>query len=149
MRRKVIYRKMLFEANLFSDTVAVLHELKKRGLYTGLVTSANRDITHDILDHFELRSLFDIIVTFDDCKQRKPHPEPYLKGAELLHVTPAECLVFEDSQIGLRAAKDAGMMCVIRINEKNKSLNFHEADLVLHDLHEVGNFIKKLCEEEK
>ncbi len=149
MRRKVIYRKMLFEANLFSDTVAILHELKKRGLYTGLVTSANRDITHDILDHFSLRSLFDIIVTFDDCKKRKPHPEPYLKGAELLHVTPAECLVFEDSQIGLRAAKDAGMMCVIRINEKNKSLNFHEADLVLHDLHEVGNFIKKLCEEEK
>lgn len=143
-RRKVIYRKMLFDVHVFSDTVMVLRKLKENGLHTGLVTSANRDITQDILDHFALRPLFDIIVTFDDCTKRKPHPEPYLKGAELLHVKPAECVVFEDSQIGLRAAKNAGMTCVIRINEKNKNLNFDEADFVLDDLRDVGDFIKKV-----
>lgn len=48
------------------------------------------------------------IVTGSDITHGKPHPEPFLKGAAILSVTPAECLVIEDTPAGIRAGKAAG-----------------------------------------
>jgi mannitol-1-/sugar-/sorbitol-6-phosphatase len=52
------------------------------------------------------------IVTADDVVNGKPHPEPYLKGAELLGFAPADCMVFEDTPAGVQAAKGAGMKAI-------------------------------------
>jgi sugar-phosphatase len=53
-----------------------------------------------------------VMVAADDVVNGKPHPEPYLKGAELLRVNPAECLVIEDAPAGIRAAHAAGMKAI-------------------------------------
>ena len=53
-----------------------------------------------------------VLVTADDVAYGKPHPEPYLKGAKLLGVNPAECLVIEDAPAGIQAAHAAGMKVV-------------------------------------
>ena len=53
-----------------------------------------------------------ILVTADDVVNGKPHPEPYLKGAELLGVNPAECLVIEDAPAGIRSAHAGGMKVI-------------------------------------
>lgn len=53
-----------------------------------------------------------LLVAADDVQQGKPHPEPYLKGAQGLGVDPRECLVFEDSPAGIQAARAAGMNVV-------------------------------------
>ncbi len=45
-----------------------------------------------------------VLVSADDVSKGKPHPEPYLMGAKLLGVNPAECLVIEDAPAGIRAA---------------------------------------------
>ena len=50
-----------------------------------------------------------VLVTADDVTNGKPHPEPYLKGAELLGMNPAECLVIEDAPAGIQAARAAGI----------------------------------------
>ena len=52
------------------------------------------------------------VVTADDVTQGKPSPEPFLKGAALLGVAPADCLVFEDTPAGIAAARAAGMQVV-------------------------------------
>jgi len=52
------------------------------------------------------------LVTAEDVQQGKPHPEPYLKGAQGLAVEPRDCLVFEDSPAGIEAARAAGMNVV-------------------------------------
>lgn len=52
------------------------------------------------------------MITADDITHGKPDPEPYLKGARLLGYRPEECMVFEDSPAGIRAAKAAGMTIV-------------------------------------
>ena len=49
------------------------------------------------------------MVTADDVTLGKPHPEPYLKGAQILHAEPKDCVVIEDAPSGLKAAKAAGM----------------------------------------
>jgi sugar-phosphatase len=52
------------------------------------------------------------MITADDVENGKPHPEPYLKGAKLLGVSPAECVVIEDAPSGVRSAQAAGMKTI-------------------------------------
>ncbi|MEL7589623.1 MAG: HAD-IA family hydrolase [Prolixibacteraceae bacterium] len=51
-----------------------------------------------------------ILVSSEDVKHYKPHPETFLRCAELMGVAPNECQVFEDGMLGIQAAKEAGMM---------------------------------------
>ncbi len=56
--------------------------------------------------------LFDIIVTASDVDNPKPHPETFLRGAEHVGVSPEHCLVFEDGEAGIKAAKAGGFNLV-------------------------------------
>jgi beta-phosphoglucomutase-like phosphatase (HAD superfamily) len=66
-----------------------------------------------ILDNLSIRHYFQAIVSADDVTISKPHPETFLKAAELLGVAPPGCLVFEDAPKGVEAAFNAGMRCVV------------------------------------
>jgi len=66
-----------------------------------------------VLDNLHIRHYFKAIVTADDVKLSKPHPETFLKAAELLSVPPTDCLVFEDVPKGAQAAENAGMKTVV------------------------------------
>lgn len=72
-------------------------------------TGGHREAVEKTLEIVGLRRYFDIIVTANDVKKHKPHPETFLKCAELMKVSPAECEVFEDGELGIEAAKRAGM----------------------------------------
>jgi beta-phosphoglucomutase-like phosphatase (HAD superfamily) len=62
----------------------------------------------------------------------KPHPEPYLKGAKLLGVPPAKCVVFEDAPAGIRAGKSAGALVVaLRTTSPDSELEEAGADWIL------------------
>ena len=52
------------------------------------------------------------IVTCNDVRNGKPDPEPYIKGAALLGISPAKCVVFEDAPAGIRAGKSAGALVI-------------------------------------
>jgi beta-phosphoglucomutase len=66
-----------------------------------------------VLDNLNIRKYFKTIVSADDVTISKPHPETYLKCAQLLGVDAANCLVFEDAPKGVEAAKNAGMPSVV------------------------------------
>jgi beta-phosphoglucomutase family hydrolase len=65
-----------------------------------------------IVDALQLRPSFDCLVSGDHVKHPKPNPEIYLKAAKMLNLPPGECVAFEDSFVGIEAAKNAGMKCV-------------------------------------
>ena len=71
-----------------------------------------RDVVHATLDTIGLRSLFDAVVTADDVTHGKPAPDIFLKAAEMLGVSPADCIVYEDGDPGIVAANAAGMRVV-------------------------------------
>jgi sugar-phosphatase len=77
-----------------------------------------------------------VMVAADDVINGKPHPEPYLKGAELLGVNPAECLVIEDAPAGIRAAH-AGGMKVIGLTSTYPAAALSEADFVVRRLQQI------------
>jgi beta-phosphoglucomutase family hydrolase len=64
------------------------------------------------LDALGIRSLFNTVVCVEDYARGKPFPDPFLEAARRLRVPPTECLVFEDSPLGIQAAQAAGMQFV-------------------------------------
>lgn len=78
-----------------------------------------------------------IMITADDVLHGKPHPEPYLKGAELLGVNPAECLVIEDAPAGIRSAHSGGMK-VIALTSTYPASALGEADAVVQKLDQIN-----------
>jgi hypothetical protein len=70
----------------------------------------------------------------DVVKKKKPSPDVYLLAAETLKVDPARCWVIEDSAIGLRAAKSAGMRCCVTKSVYTKEEDFEDADICIDDL---------------
>jgi len=77
-----------------------------------------------------------VLVSADDVSKGKPNPEPYLMGAKLLGVNPAECLVVEDAPAGIRAAH-AGGMKAIGITSTYRAAELQEADAVVHNLGQI------------
>jgi len=71
------------------------------------------------------------LVTGDDVARGKPHPDPYLLGAEKLGFDPADCVVFEDAIAGVEAGIEAGVGLVIGVTEKALE---SAADIVIKDL---------------
>ena len=85
-----------------------------------------------ILRRTGIRDLFAIIVDGGEVTHPKPHPEAYLLTASKLGVEPRRCVVFEDSTVGVRAAKNAGMYCVAVRNPNAKSVqDLGPADVVV------------------
>lgn len=79
-------------------------------------TGSTKNGAKKTLEVIGLENYFDIVVTADDIINHKPHPETFLKCAELMGVKPQDCVVFEDGILGMNAAEEAGMM-VIDVND--------------------------------
>ena len=85
--------------------------LRKKKIKTALVTMSMHRMAKQVVDAIGF-DCFDVIVAGDDVRQGKPHPEPYLRAAELLGVKAEDCVAFEDSLTGLRSAEAAGTKAV-------------------------------------
>jgi HAD superfamily hydrolase (TIGR01509 family) len=91
---------------------ALLRWLHDQGIPRAVATSTQRAKAELKLTHAGLREFFQVVVTGSDIEHPKPAPEIYLKVAEQLAISPAECLVLEDSEPGVRAALAAGMTVI-------------------------------------
>lgn len=98
--------------DLLPGAKSAVRAIAAAGVRAALVTSGERSYADGFMKMSGLDAVFSCSVTLDDVTRLKPNPEPYLKGAELLGATPSECVVFEDSVAGFRAASAAGMYCV-------------------------------------
>lgn len=85
----------------------LLRSVRAAGVPAALVTSTHRYLTEIALETIG-RTFFDVTVCGDEVRLPKPHPDPYLRAAELLAVDPAGCVAIEDSPIGVAAAEAAG-----------------------------------------
>ena len=75
-------------------------------------TGGARRLALKTLEIIGLQDYFSILVCSEDVSHYKPHPETFLKCAELMGVAPVDCEVFEDGGLGIQAAQAAGMMVV-------------------------------------
>lgn len=82
----------------------------KRPMAVG--TGSEHAMAVALLKHLDLLQYFDAVVGADDVTKHKPHPETFLRCAELMGVAPEKCIVFEDADFGILAARSAMMSYV-------------------------------------
>jgi len=84
-----------------------------RGLFgrapLAVASGGHRELVHATLGALGIVELFSAIVCAEDYTNGKPAPDPFLEAAKRMGVAPAECVVFEDTQLGIQAAVAAGM----------------------------------------
>ena len=90
----------------------LIRELEAAGIPMAVASSAMRPNIEFVVDALAFRRFFRVLVSGDDVRYPKPHPEIYLKTAHELGLNPAACVAFEDSFPGIGAARAAGMKCV-------------------------------------
>jgi sugar-phosphatase len=100
-----------------------------------VVTSGTRHLASARLRMFGI-PVPKVMITADDVADGKPHPGPYLKGAELLGVSPAECLVIEDAPAGIQSAH-AGGMKTIALTSTYPASALGKADAVVQRLAQI------------
>ncbi len=125
------------ELALLPGVERAIRALRERGLTLAITSSAVRSSIEQILLRLGLRDAFALIVDGSEVTHPKPHPEPYLLTARKLGIAPRDCVVFEDSEIGVRSAKAAAMYCVA---VRNRTARIHQdlsaADVVLGSFEE-------------
>lgn len=102
-----------------------------------IVTYSSREPAEDTCNRLNITAKLKFMVTRFDIQNQKPHPEPYLKAAELLGAMPEECVAFEDAPKGVISAKKAGMKCIAVPNRWTEDGDFSCADLVVKSLSDV------------
>jgi len=103
------------EISVIGDVIRKYHTILPMSVGTGSTKSGAKKT----LEIVKMNYYFEIVITADDIENPKPHPETFLKCAELMKVHPHECVVFEDGTLGIQAAKEAGMM-VVDVNDYYK-----------------------------
>jgi HAD superfamily hydrolase (TIGR01509 family) len=106
----------------------------------GLASSSARRLVEATLDRFGVREHFDAVVTGDCVAHPKPAPDIFLEAGRRLGVAPPSCVVLEDSESGVRAARAAGMQ-VIAVPESHPEAFEALADAVVPDLHAVRELL--------
>ncbi len=87
----------------------LLELFKEKNIRMSIGTSNSRELAEVVLINNGIREYFEELVTSCDVKRGKPEPDVFLKAAELMGVSPDDCLVFEDTHAGVLAGKAAGM----------------------------------------
>jgi beta-phosphoglucomutase-like phosphatase (HAD superfamily) len=100
------------EQHLVKPIIPVVDIVKR---YHGILpmavgTGGHREAVERTLSITDLRKYFDIIITANDVENFKPHPETFLKCAQLMNIEPQFIEVFEDGDLGIQAANNAGMI---------------------------------------
>jgi HAD superfamily hydrolase (TIGR01509 family) len=107
------YRRLsLGRLRPLAGAVTLLDRLAARGIPAAVATSAPEPNVAHTLAELGLANRFRTVVRSDQVARGKPAPDVYLRAAEVLGVSPAECLAFEDAPVGVTAARTAGMRCV-------------------------------------
>jgi HAD superfamily hydrolase (TIGR01509 family) len=128
----------LIEAqSILPGVEAYLSDARRLGLKIGLASSSSCRWVIGHLTRLGLLNWFDCICAADDVQNVKPYPELYLSVLRRLDVRADEAIALEDSPIGIRAAKAAGLFCVAVPNPLTSQLPLSEADFLMDSLAEM------------
>ena len=107
-----------FKKLLIPGLIEFLKEIKSNKFFCGLVSASEKPIIHLILKKANILDFFDIITPRLKGKPNKPDPFPYVSTMMKLGTSPKKTIIFEDSELGLKAANSSGASKVIKVSWK-------------------------------
>lgn len=115
-----------------------LRSIKEKGLTTAVASSSDYKLINLILDRLKIAQYFDSVTSGSDVKRGKPSPDVFLLAAERIGIGPSECLVVEDSENGVKAAKAAGMKALGYINPTSGKQDLSLSDFITDDFKKIS-----------
>lgn len=111
-------------------------------LQFALATGSSRKVIEELTGNFGIYEKFTSLTCKEDVNNHKPDPETYLKTARALGVKPTECVVIEDSVVGVQSALNAHMKCYVLLNGFNKKSLFDSLPIAgfINNLRDMKNF---------
>ena len=138
------YRKYYMAHHLENTTIhpsaqMVLRKLKAKGFKLGIITTKYREPVMDVLSHFGIAELFDVVVTGYEVIKHKPAPDIVLEAAKRLRVDPKQCVVVGDSPLDVQAGKQAGTftIAVLSTTYTRKQLESTKPTNVIEEFEEI------------
>lgn len=116
------------------DAKPVMEELKARGVACAIASSGYIDLIQELADAADINDLLDFKISGHECSAFKPDPEVYLRAMDALDVEPDECLVVEDSPIGIEAGLRSGARVLALRPHEGVLLDQSQADRVIDSL---------------
>lgn len=115
-KKMQVYAQHLTWVTLNRNLYDFLKYEKSQGMKIAIASTASRANIMNVLHRFGIAELFDVIVSGEEVTHGKPNPEVYEVAIEALGVTAEQCLIFEDSEVGLQAADAVNPAGVIKVN---------------------------------
>ena len=137
-KEEIMFRLLEKDVQPTKGVKELLSRLKQLNIKLGIGSSSHKRLIDFVLKKLDIASFFDAVVDAEDIVNSKPNPEIFLTCAKRLHIRPEECLVIEDSNLGVEAAKKAGMKCLGYINPNSGNQDLSKADLVTRDFSTIN-----------
>jgi HAD superfamily hydrolase (TIGR01509 family) len=135
-KRHVREVELLAEKCTMPSILEVLKAARSKSMQMAIASNPGQEWVEEHLINLKLDNFFNCVLCTEDFEQKKPAPDIYLAVLERLAIHPEEAVVFEDSYIGVTAAKLVGLFCVQMPNLVTKPTINSETDLVVSSLDE-------------
>lgn len=137
LKKEEIYREMYrSDIKPIAGLTSFLEELAVYNTKMGLATSGIQVNIDFMFEHVPIQQYFTVVVNSAHVHKGKPDPEMFLKTANMLEVSPANCIVFEDLIAGVAAGKAAGMK-VVALTTSHGADELATADRIIADYTEI------------
>ncbi|KAB1153483.1 HAD family phosphatase [Tenacibaculum aiptasiae] len=148
----VAYKRAFFKELFFSDdndlqlldgVFDLIKDYYDNNVTLVLASSASMVTINNVFDKFGLNPYFKGKISGADLKASKPHPEIFIKAAEIAGFAKEECIVIEDSTNGIRAAYDGGIFCVAYKSTHSKGQDYSLAQKIVTSFSEIKYDLSK------
>ena len=137
-KRSIVLQLLENDIKPMPGLIDLLDLLKRESIPIALGTGSTKAVATKILESLRIFHYFSVLVTGDEVKKGKPDPECFVRASERLGVLPQDCLVLEDAEPGVIAAKRIGMKVVAVPTLYTKDQDFSKADKMVDSLERVN-----------
>jgi len=148
-KRTALYQKLIRGRRLrpIAGLRSFLGDVKRKGIKLAIASGGHRTNVISSLKSVGFKPKDFVILSVENVPKRKPNPALFLAAARALHTRPNDCVVFEDSVVGVQAAKRAKMRCVALLTTTNReALKKAGADITVKDFrdNQVNRFLENI-----
>ena len=149
-RKKQIFKE-IENTPLIEGVNDLIKELNECDCLKAIVTGAAKNEIEETIDKMIGLKNFDVVISGEDVDQGKPHSTPFVKALQKMNIKPSECIVVENAPLGVEAANNAGIKCIITLNSTPLDISYDFDNLILketkifQDTKSAIDFLKKWC----
>lgn len=137
LKRRAVYEQILHKVKAMPGLYELIETLQNNNISTAIVTSSPRKHAEPILKQLNIIDYFNYIICGDEVEKGKPDPEGFAKASKMLAIEPEYCLVLEDAESGIIAAKAISMKAIAVPSPYTKHHNMKKADKIVGSLYDI------------